>query len=152
MTDVHDKRTRSRNMSAIKSADTKPELAIRKALFRRGFRYGLNVRSLPGKPDIVLRKYRTCIFVNGCFWHMHKGCPFFILPKTRTNFWAKKLSDNVDRDEKAYRALIESDWKVIVIWECALRGRAALQVDTIIDRLSYLLKPDVPSDEPLMIE
>ena len=152
MADVHDKRTRSRNMAAIKGSGTKPEIMVRKALFKRGFRYRLNIPDLPGKPDIVLPKYKTCIFINGCFWHMHANCPMFVLPKTRIEFWKNKLSTNVKRDYDTHSQLIKSGWKVIVVWECTLKGRAALQIETVADRLSYLITISSFSNNPLVIE
>ena len=96
--DVHDKKTRSYNMSCIKGKNTKPEEIVRKALFDNGFRYRKNDRRLPGTPDIVLPKYRTVIFVNGCFWHGHTGCKYYVVPKTNTEFWLNKIKSNIDRD------------------------------------------------------
>lgn len=119
--DVHDKKTRSYNMSRIKSKNTKPEGIVRKFLFSEGFRYRKNVRRLPGCPDIVLRKYNTVIFVNGCFWHMHKDCKYFVLPKSNKEFWEEKLARNKLRDAKNHVKLSEQGWKVIVVWECELK-------------------------------
>ena len=107
-------------MSRIKSKETTIEVLVRRFLFHRGFRYRKNVRGLPGTPDIVLRKYKTVIFINGCFWHMHKNCKESVVPKTRTEFWLTKLTKNVKNDEKHYRELRQQGWKVIVIWECQL--------------------------------
>lgn len=121
MTDVHTKAQRSYNMSQIKGKDTKPEETVRKYLFSRGFRYRKNDKKLPGKPDIVLPKYKTCIFVNGCFWHKHEGCKFFGWPKSNTEYWKNKINNNVLRDEKNYRLLEDKGWKVLVIWECELK-------------------------------
>lgn len=121
MTDVHDKATRSYNMSRIKGKNTKPELLVRKFLFANGFRYRLNVKDLPGKPDIVLPKYKTVIFVNGCFWHGHQGCRYFVLPKTRTEWWLQKITDTQNRDQSAFLELQKLGWKVVVIWECELK-------------------------------
>lgn len=118
--DVHDKKTRSYNMSRIKGKKTKPEEIVAKYLFAHGFRYRRNVKKLPGSPDIVLRKYRTVIFVNGCFWHMH-GCKFFVWPKNNADFWRKKLSANSERDKREYDELRNLGWNVIVIWECQLK-------------------------------
>ena len=98
--DVHDKKTRSYNMSQIKSKDTKPEEIVRKYLFKQGFRYRKNDKRLPGKPDIVLPKYKTVIFVNGCFWHEHEGCRYFVWPKSNTEFWKDKISKTVERDKR----------------------------------------------------
>ena len=119
--DVHDKKTRSYNMSCIKGKNTKPEEIVRKALFAKGFRYRKNDRRLPGTPDIVLSKYRTVIFVNGCFWHGHKGCKYYVVPKTNTEFWLNKIKSNIDRDAIKATQLTELGWRVITIWECELK-------------------------------
>lgn len=107
-------------MSHIRSRNTKPEVKLRKELFRLGYRYHLNVKGLDGSPDIVLAKYRTCIFVNGCFWHGHKGCPKFVLPKTNVEFWLAKIKNNRERDLRNYTFLESRGWRVIVVWECEL--------------------------------
>ena len=120
MADVHNKATRSYNMSQIKGKDTKPELVVRKFLFSKGFRYRLNDKSLPGNPDIVLSKYKTVIFINGCFWHAHEGCKYFVIPKTKTEWWTNKINANKARDIKQYTALENSGWRVILLWECDL--------------------------------
>jgi len=122
MTDVHNKATRSFNMSQIKGKNTKPEMLVRKFLFANGFRYRLHEPKLPGKPDIVLPKYKTVIFVNGCFWHGHKGCSYFVLPKTRTEWWLQKIKGTMTRDKAAEIALNVLEWKVILIWECQLKN------------------------------
>lgn len=119
--DVHDKKTRSYNMSCIKAKNTKPEEIVRKALFAKGFRYRKNDRRLPGTPDIVLSKYRTVIFVNGCFWHGHKGCKYYVVPKTNTEFWLNKINSNIDRDVIKATQLKELGWRVITVWECELK-------------------------------
>ena len=119
--DVHDKKTRSYNMSQIKGKNTKPELLVRKYLFSQGFRYRVNVRSLPGTPDIVLKKYKTAIFINGCFWHGHEGCKYFVWPKTREAFWKEKINKNIRRDAQNIEKLKSAGWNVIVIWECELK-------------------------------
>jgi DNA mismatch endonuclease, patch repair protein len=121
MTDVHSKEMRSFNMSRIRGKDTKPEMLVRKFLFGNGFRYRLHDAKLPGKPDIVLTKYKTAIFVNGCFWHGHKGCNYFVLPKTRTEWWLQKIKGTMARDRAAEIALNVLGWKVMVIWECQLK-------------------------------
>ena len=108
-------------MSSVHSRNTKPEVKLRKELFRLGYRYRINVKSLPGKPDIVLAKYRTCIFVNGCFWHGHQGCPNFTRPKTNVDFWRLKIENNRERDLRDYAFLESLGWCVIVIWECELK-------------------------------
>jgi DNA mismatch endonuclease, patch repair protein len=121
MTDVHDKKTRSYNMSQIKATDTKPELLVRKFLHANGFRYSLHKKTLPGKPDIVLTRYKTVIFINGCFWHGHTHCKYFKVPQTRTRWWLHKIEHNKANDAKAIKALHKEDWKVITIWECQLK-------------------------------
>ena len=121
MADVHNKETRSYNMSRIRGKDTKPEMVVRKFLFANGFRYRLHDPNLPGKPDIVLPKYKTVIFVNGCFWHGHKGCSYFVLPKTRTEWWFQKIKATMARDKAAEVALNVLGWKVIIVWECQLK-------------------------------
>jgi len=108
-------------MSRIRSKATKPELSVRHWLWSHNYRYRLNVKSVPGKPDIVLRKYRTAIFVNGCFWHGHEGCSKYIVPKSNREFWISKIERNRERDRKEYNALKEAGWQVIVIWECLLK-------------------------------
>jgi DNA mismatch endonuclease (patch repair protein) len=112
---------RSYNMSRIRGKATKPELLVRQWLWSHGYRYRLNVKSVPGKPDIVLRKYRTAIFVNGCFWHGHEGCSKYVVPKSNTEFWLTKIERNKERDQKEYKILEDAGWHVIVIWECQLK-------------------------------
>lgn len=119
--DVHNKEIRSYNMSRIKGRKTKPEEIIAKYLFSQGFRYRRNVKKLPGTPDIVLKKYKTVIFVNGCFWHMHEGCKYFVWPKDNSEFWKNKLLTNKERDEKEKKEMEKLGWKVIVVWECQLK-------------------------------
>lgn len=120
--DVHDSKTRSYNMSCIKGKRTKPEEIVARYLFSQGFRYRRNVRSLPGTPDIVLKKYNTVIFVNGCFWHMHENCRYSVMPENHKEFWAEKLLKNKERDEKKKRQLEQMGWNIIVVWECQLKG------------------------------
>lgn len=112
---------RHKNMASIHSINTKPEVIVRKYLWRSGFRYRLNNPRLPGHPDIVLRKYRTCVFVNGCFWHGHEGCKYFRMPKTNPAFWEKKINRNRERDKQEQKKLAEMGWHVIVVWECELK-------------------------------
>lgn len=119
--DVHDRETRSYNMSRIKGKDTKPEEIVRKYLFSQGFRYRKNDKRLPGKPDIVLPKYKTVIFVNGCFWHKHEGCRYFVWPKSNSEFWKEKIGRTVERDREKTAELVAKGWKVLVIWECELK-------------------------------
>lgn len=121
MTDVHSKEIRSYNMSRIKAKDTKPEEYVRKYLFSRGFRYRKNYKRLPGHPDIVLPKFKTVIFVNGCYWHMHENCRYFVMPKTNEDYWTLKLYRNKERDREIYYKLRKLGWKVIIVWECELK-------------------------------
>ena len=121
MADVHDRKTRSYNMSRIKGKDTGPEILVRKYLFAQGFRYRVNDKRYPGCPDILLPKYRTAIFVNGCFWHKHEGCRYFVWPKNNAEFWKEKIETNVSRDEKNYSLLRSSGWNVLIVWECQLK-------------------------------
>ena len=121
MADVHDKATRSYNMSRIKAKNTKPELLVRKFLHTQGFRYILHNKKLPGKPDIALPKYKAILFIHGCFWHGHKNCKYFVIPKTRTKWWVDKINHNKTNDEKAVKALKKEGWKVITVWECKLK-------------------------------
>jgi DNA mismatch endonuclease (patch repair protein) len=123
MADVHNIATRSFNMSRIKGTDTKPEMLVRKYLHANGIRYRLHNKKLPGKPDLTLNKYRTVIFVNGCFWHGHKGCKYFVMPKTRTEWWKNKIDETIKRDSKILEQLTDSGWNSIVIWECELKPR-----------------------------
>lgn len=122
MADNHSKEERSRNMSHIRSQNTKPEETVRKYLFSKGFRYRKNVRSLPGCPDIVLPKYKTVVFVNGCFWHKH-NCSRFVWPSSNKEYWEPKILRNVERDKKNQVQLAELGWHVIVIWECQLKKK-----------------------------
>lgn len=119
--DIKSKEERSRNMSAIRSGDTKPEMLVRRYLHARGFRYGLHNRKLPGSPDIVLRKYKTVIFINGCFWHGHEGCKYYRLPKSNIEFWQEKITRNKERDAFDVSVLEAKGWKVLTVWECELR-------------------------------
>ncbi len=119
--DIKTKEARSRNMSAIRSKDTKPEVFFRKLLFSRGFRYRKNVSNIPGHPDLYLAKYHTAIFVHGCFWHRHKNCKYAYMPKSRTDFWNDKFEKNVKRDEEVLKQLAEKNIKCLVVWECTIR-------------------------------
>lgn len=121
MVDIVDAATRSRMMSGIRSRNTKPEMRVRQFLHRQGFRFRLHVRELPGKPDIVLPRYRAVIFVHGCFWHGH-DCHIFKIPKTRTEFWQGKIARNRTNDEKSREKLLASGWRVGIVWECAIRN------------------------------
>lgn len=122
MMDVHDKKTRSYNMSQIRSKDTKPEIIVRKYLFSQGFRYRLHDKKLAGKPDLVLPKFRTVMFIHGCFWHGHKGCKYFVVPKTNTKWWLRKINRNRELDQKNTQELIRRGWQVVTIFECELKN------------------------------
>ena len=121
MADVHNKATRSYNMSRIKSKGTKPEILVRKYLFNKGYRYRLNVRKLPGIPDIVLPKYMTAIFIHGCFWHGHENCKYFVEPETRKEWWLNKIARNKELDVKNSAKLKTMGWNVLTIFECELK-------------------------------
>lgn len=109
-------------MSQIHAANTKPEIIVRKYLFSKGLRYRKNVKNLPGKPDVVLKKYKTAVFVNGCFWHGHQGCKYFVMPKSNTEYWNKKISHNIKRDRIVNAELASLGWNVITVWECELKS------------------------------
>lgn len=132
---------RSRMMAGIRGKNTKPELAVRSALHRRGFRFRVHCKKLPGKPDLVFPKFRAVIFVHGCFWHGH-GCHLFKWPKTRSEFWQQKINSNIDRDRKQRRALLSSGWRVAIIWECVLKGRTSVSVDEIAEECAGWLASD----------
>ena len=121
MADVHTPQVRSLNMSHIKGKNTRPEMIVRRYLFSEGFRYRINDKRYPGHPDIVLPKYRVCIFVNGCFWHHHDPCKYFVWPKSNAEFWKSKIDGNVKRDVSNYEQLKSMGWNTIVIWECELK-------------------------------
>jgi DNA mismatch endonuclease (patch repair protein) len=123
MADKHTKEARSYNMSRIRGKDTQPELIVRKLLFSKGFRYRLHDKKLPGTPDIILPKYKTAIFVNGCFWHGHASCRYAAIPKTRTEWWQAKIKKNQDNDRTAQIRLKNEGWNVIVIWGCELKTK-----------------------------
>lgn len=127
---------RYKNMSAIRAKNTKPEIIVRKYLWSRGFRYRLNHKRLPGKPDIVLRKYRTCIFVNGCFWHGHEDCRYFVMPKSNTDFWQKKITRNKERDKLVQQKLSTMGWHSITLWECQLKASVREQT---LESLAFTL-------------
>jgi DNA mismatch endonuclease (patch repair protein) len=126
MADVHNKTTRSFNMSRIKSKNTNPELIVRRFLFSNGFRFRLHNKKLHGNPDITLTKHKTVIFVNGCFWHGHENCKYFVLPKTNTEWWKNKIERNKQRDETNKMLLVKEGWNVITIFECSLKKASQL--------------------------
>ena len=127
---------RHNNMAAIHGKDTKPEMVVRRWLWGHGFRYRLNHPRLPGKPDIVMWKYRTCIFVNGCFWHGHEGCRYYTIPKTNTEFWVNKVKRNKERDVKVQHELAAMGWHCITIWECELKPKVR---EKTLESLAYTL-------------
>ena len=137
MTDRLTPAQRHKVMSHIRSRNTKPEKLVRQWLWRHGYRYRLNVKSVPGKPDIVMRRYRTAIFVNGCFWHGHEGCDKFRMPQTNVDFWEHKIHRNRERDQKDYQVLHDNGWQVIVVWECQLQPKlieqTMLQVELLLN-------------------
>lgn len=158
MSDLQTSLQRHANMAAIHGKDTKPEMLVRRYLWGHGFRYRLNHPRLPGKPDIVLRKYRTCIFVNGCFWHGHEGCRYYTIPKTNTEFWVDKVKRNKERDLKVQHELAAMDWHCITIWECELKPTKR---EETLKSLAYTLNKiflqdrtikryDIPTEEPMM--
>ena len=138
MPDVVDQETRSRMMSGIRGKNTRPELAIRRGLHAKGYRFRLHANDVPGKPDLVLPRYHAAIFVNGCFWHNH-DCHLFKMPSTRTEFWRSKIEKNVERDRKVDALLDEAGWRKMAIWECALKGRTRLDFDDVISRVGEWL-------------
>lgn len=144
MADFHSKKTRSFNMSRIRSKDTKPELLVRKFLFSQGYRYRTNVKTLPGTPDIVLRKFNAVIFVHGCFWHGHKNCKYYTIPKTRTLWWKEKIAGNKSRDRKNTELLRKAGWQVIEIFQCELKPKKS---DTTLAKLLLALSFHEPSDD-----
>ena len=139
MTDIHDKATRSYNMSRILSKNTKPELLVRRFLFKEGFRYRLHSKKLCGKPDIVLKKYNTVIFINGCFWHGHTNCKYAVIPKTRSSWWKDKINRTRERDRSNITKLRTEGWNIIVIWECELKPK---KVKHSLNYLKYRLTQD----------
>lgn len=131
MVDVFTKEKRSQVMSAVRSKDTSPEILIRKALHARGYRYSLHRKNLPGTPDLVLRKFRAVLFVNGCFWHGH-NCSLFKLPTTNQEFWQKKIQANRDRDSTVNKKLFDAEWRVLIVWECSIRGGSKIGINELI--------------------
>ena len=158
MTDFHTSPQRHDNMAAIHSKDTKPEMVVRRWLWGHGYRYRLNHPRLPGKPDIVMRKYRTCIFVNGCFWHGHEGCRYYTIPKTNTEFWDNKVKRNKGRDLKVQHKLAAMGWHSITIWECELKpGKRedtskslAYTLNKIFLQDRTIKRYEIPEEEPMM--
>jgi DNA mismatch endonuclease (patch repair protein) len=141
MTDIVDAAKRSRMMAGIRNKNTAPEMLVRKALHARGFRFRLHLKDLPGKPDLVLPKYHAAVFIHGCFWHGH-DCPLFRLPKTRPEFWAKKIDGNRVRDLRTIDALTSSGWRSFIIWECSLRGQGSASLQRTFDTVSDWIRSD----------
>jgi len=131
-----DRATRSRMMAGIRSKDTQPEMRVRRGLHQRGLRFRLHVRGLPGRPDLVLPRWNTVVFVHGCFWHGH-DCSYFRWPKTRTEFWCEKINGNRERDGRATEQLCAAGWRVLVIWECAFRGGSVAAQNAVLDRIAH---------------
>jgi DNA mismatch endonuclease, patch repair protein len=150
LADIVDPATRSRMMGGIRSKNTKPELALRRAMHARGFRFRLHPRNVPGKPDLALARYRAAIFVHGCFWHRHKGCQLAATPASNPEFWSAKFRRNVERDAEVRQALLAAGWRVAVVWECALRWQPVeLAADAIaawpVAGDAMIELPDVPT-------
>lgn len=139
--DIVSPEKRSKMMSGIRNKNTRPEMLVRSYLHRQGFRFKVNDKSLPGKPDLVLPKYNAVIFVNGCFWHRHH-CHLFKWPKTRTEFWKKKIESNVKNDEIVVELLLQEGWRVCVIWECAIKGKGKRNLADLSDLIGYWLRDD----------
>lgn len=137
MADVHTAAVRSYNMSRIRAKNTKPEMVVRKALFAAGFRFRLHEKSLPGKPDIVLKKYKTVIMIHGCFWHGHNNCKYYVVPKTRTEWWVEKINRNKAVDKNNIKALRKLGWNVKVVYECELKSK---RLDNTIKKITKTLK------------
>lgn len=133
--DTVTKQQRSINMSHIKGKNTSIEIKARKYLYKKGFRYRVNVKTLPGKPDIVLKKYKTIIFVNGCFWHRHINCKYATTPKSNTDYWNKKFQRNVENDNKHYKELKQMGWHIIILWECDLKDNFEETMQQVVNTL-----------------
>lgn len=146
MADIVDRETRSRMMRGIRGKDTRLEIELRSGLHRCGFRFRKNVRDMPGKPDIVLKRYHAAIFAHGCFWHGH-DCHLFRLPGTRTGFWREKIEGNRERDARAIEALRGQGWRVLTVWECAFRGKTCLEFNALIGRVIAWIISDDPQGE-----
>lgn len=149
MADIVSPEQRSKNMSAIRSKDTKPEIFLRKLLFAEGYRYRIAEKSVPGHPDIFLRKYNTAIFVNGCFWHRHQGCKYAYMPKTRVVFWQKKFDNNVKRDEEVYDELRRLQFRRLTVWECAIKRASRYESEkyAMLAAISAFLHSDESESE-----
>ena len=137
--DIWDKKKRSEVMSKIRSKNTKPEMILRKALFQKGYRYRINYKKLPGKPDIVFPKYKTVIFIHGCFWHGHDiGCIDSHIPKTNTSFWIEKIAKNKERDETNTMQILSMGWKVLTIWDCEIQQKN--KIESLIEKITSVMQ------------
>ena len=147
--DIKSPEERSKNMAAIHSKNTKPEIYLRKLLFARGYRYGVNSKSVPGHPDIYMRKYNTAIFVHGCFWHRHEGCKYAYMPRSRVEFWQKKFDDNVRRDSAVKAELLEHGIKLLTVWECAIRRmqRDKIEEERALTKIILFIKSNEKNAE-----
>jgi DNA mismatch endonuclease (patch repair protein) len=144
MADVHSKETRSYNMSKIKGKNTKPEMIVRKFLHSNGLRYKLHPPNIPGKPDLVFPKFKTVIFVHGCFWHGHDSCRYYVIPKSRTEFWTNKINSNKLRDTKVEGELSSLGWRILTVWECQLKPKVRDQF--LKELLEKLLQKDTENE------
>jgi len=145
--DTVDKATRSKIMSKVGQKGTGPEMKLRRALHAKGFRYRVNVKKLPGSPDLVFKKYKAVIFVHGCFWHRHKGCKYATMPSTRKEFWSAKFEANIARDKKNVDELLEMGWRVLVVWECVLKKKKEMGFDEAIESIAKWLGSDAERGE-----
>lgn len=142
MADIKNAEERSRNMSAIRSHNTKPEIYIRRQLFKKGYRYRVNVPYIPGHPDIFLRKYNTAIFIHGCFWHRHEGCKYAYMPNSRVEFWSNKFQANINRDHRVQEELLSKGIKCLVIWDCTVRKMQhnSVEQDVVLRNITQFLE------------
>ena len=146
MADVFSPEKRSEIMSKIQGTDTKPEIKVRKALHSLGYRYRLHDRTLPGKPDLKLTKYNALIFVHGCFWHCH-DCHLFQWPKTREKFWKNKITNNKERDRRNEDKLLEMGWRILTIWECAIKGKHKVELNNLLEKVEKWLHSEIKKQE-----
>lgn len=142
MVDIVSPEKRSKMMSNIQGKNTKPEILIRKNLYSKGYRYKLHVKSLQGKPDIVLSKYNALIFINGCFWHKH-NCHLFKWPKTRRFFWETKINKNIENDQKNHIKLLNENWRILIVWECSIKGKTKKTMEIVINDIVEWLHSDI---------
>ncbi len=145
--DTVDTKTRSKIMSKVKQKGTGSELRLRKALHAKKFRYRVNVKKLPGSPDLVFTKYKAVIFVHGCFWHQHKGCKYATMPSTRTEFWNAKFKANIERDKKSIQSILDMGWRVLIVWECALKTKEKSKFIELIDSIASWINSNITMKE-----